>query len=138
MGYKRRTYYKGKRVSKGEKAVIKALNKNNIIFESEKTFTNCRSPKNRPLRFDFYLPEHKLLIEYQGQHHYKPVNKYRRAKIVHTKTKIHDGIKRQYARNNNIKLLAIHYDDFENVEQIITTLLYGDSNGQEKDVSSIG
>lgn len=112
-----------RRISKGERAVIKTLKLHKIIFESEKTFTDCRSPKNRCLRFDFYLPNYNLLIEYQGHHHYKPINKYKRAKTIHEKTKVHDGIKRQYANKNNINLLTIHYRDLENVEQIITTFL---------------
>jgi len=136
---KRRIYYNNKRVSKGEHSIIKILNKNNITFESEKSFTNCRSPKNRLLRFDFYLPKYNLLIEYQGHHHYQPINKYKRARITHEKTKIHDEIKRQYSINNNISLLAIHYKDFKIVEEIIIVFLYGEKiNGQEKINGSVG
>ena len=52
-------------------------------------------------------------------HHYEPINKYRRAKIVHEKTVKHDQIKKEFCRSNNIELLEIHYKDKENVKDIL-------------------
>jgi hypothetical protein len=121
-----------RKISKGERAVRRTLTQLNISYVPEKTFVNCKSPKDRLLRFDFYLPFYNLLIEYQGQHHYNPINKYKRAKIVHEKTLIHDNIKRQFAKDNGITLLAIHYKDLENVPYIITNVISekGGEHGQ--------
>lgn len=118
---KKRRYYKGKRVSKGEKRISEILDELQIEFESQKTFERCLSPKQNRLRFDFYLPEYNILIEYQGQHHYKPVNKYRRAKRVHDQTKIHDNIKRNFVLDNKIDLILIEipYWDFDNLYDIL-------------------
>ncbi len=53
-------------------------------------------------------------------HHYKPINKYRRAKIVHEKTVKHDEIKREFCRSNNIELLEIHYKDKDNINEMLS------------------
>lgn len=115
-----------RRSSKGEQAVAKFLTQHNITYIQEKSFDTCRSPKNRVLRFDFFLPDLNLLIEYQGHHHYAPINKYRRAKRVHEMTKLHDQIKRQFVIDNDFKFLEIHFKDFEKVDEILLKLLEGD------------
>ena len=38
-------------------------------------------------------------------------------------TKIHDTIKTQYCKNNNIRLIRIPYWDFDNIENILSQLL---------------
>lgn len=37
----------------------------------EKTFDTCISPLGHKLPFDFYLPTENIVIEYDGEHHYK-------------------------------------------------------------------
>ncbi len=117
--YKRRYYYGGKRCSKGEFHIAKLLEFNGVPFIQEKTFESCRSPKNNLLRFDFYLTDHNILIEFQGHHHYKPVNRFKRALIVHKKTVVHDTIKRDFAVKQNIKLIEIHHKDINKLESLI-------------------
>ncbi len=117
--YKKKYYYNGKRCSKGEYRIAKILEYNYIPFIQEKTFDSCRSPKNNLLRFDFFLPDHNILIEFQGQHHYKPVNKYAKAKRVHNQTVIHDNLKKEFVKNNNFKLISIHYKHIDNLEDYI-------------------
>ena len=58
--------------SRGEKKINNYLNKYNIHFEREKRFDNCRNIL--PLPFDFYLDDKKLLIEYDGEQHFKSVD----------------------------------------------------------------
>lgn len=121
---KKRIYYKGKRVSKGEKRVIDFLNKHNINFEQEKTFDNCRGRTGRRcLRFDFFLVDCNILIEYDGEHHYGPVNKGYRAKYVHDRTKINDEIKDKYIAVNGIGLLRIPYWEYDKIEEILTEVI---------------
>lgn len=103
----------------GEKMITEFLDLNNIIYSREKTWDGCRSQKNRFLRFDFYIPELNLLIEFQGQHHYHPINKYPRAKAVHLKTVMHDNIKRKFCNDNGILLLEIPYWDRDNIPNIL-------------------
>lgn len=56
--------------SKGEYIINKILQENNIIFETQKTFNNCRYPITNALaRFDFYI-NNSFLLEYDGEQHY--------------------------------------------------------------------
>ena len=120
---KKRQYYKGHRISKGEKRIAQFFDSHNIEYSREKTFKDCVNSSGNHLRFDFYLEQFNLLIEYQGQHHEKPVNKYRRAKIVHEKTTVHDEIKEIFAAGKEINLIKIYYQDYEKIEIILDKLL---------------
>ncbi|MCK9439447.1 MAG: hypothetical protein WC188_04530 [Candidatus Caldatribacteriota bacterium] len=111
------------KISKGEKRISEFLDLHNISYVREKSFVNCINQKGNKLRFDFYLEQFNLLIEYQGHHHIKPINKYRRAKIVHEKTVIHDKIKESFAIENKINLFKIYYVDYNKVEEILTNLM---------------
>ena len=115
-------YYKGRRISKGELKIAQFFDELNITYTREQTFKECVSEKNNCLRFDFYLEQFNLLLEFQGQHHEKPVNKYRRAKRVHDQTVIHDDIKTKFAYINKINLIKIYYQDYKNIEIILTDL----------------
>lgn len=121
---KTRYYHNGRRVSKGEKTIAQYLDNNNVAYTQEQTFKNCVNGKNNLLRFDFYLEQFNLLIEYQGQHHYAPVNKYRRAKIVHESTVIHDKIKEDFADTHQINLIKIDYRNYNKIEEILSELLH--------------
>jgi hypothetical protein len=119
---KKRHYYKGKRISKGEKRIAQFFDLHNIDYVREKTFKDCVNFCGSFLRYDFYLEQFNLLIEYQGQHHEKPVNKYRRAQIVHDKTVKHDTIKEKFALDNRINLIKIYYNDYDKIEDILINL----------------
>lgn len=56
--------------SKLEEETKEFLNKNNIIFEEQKTFDWLRF--KHPMRLDFYLPLYNVAIECQGIQHFKP------------------------------------------------------------------
>jgi len=116
---KRRYYHNGKRCSKGEKRIMQFLEKHDIEYEKEKTYESCRSLKGNLLRFDFFIEENNMLIEFDGQHHIKPVNKYRRAQRVHAQTVKHDAIKDNFVYNRDIVLLRIPYKDMNNIEYIL-------------------
>lgn len=103
----------------GEYYIKLILEKYNIKYTKEKKFANCNSLKNHPLRFDFYLDDYNILIEFQGKHHYEPVNKYHRARKVTEQTKIHDQIKKEYCKKHNIPLIEICYKDINNIEEIL-------------------
>jgi hypothetical protein len=60
-----------RRSSKGEQKIASILKSMKIKYCTEKTFEDLKD--KILLRFDFYLPEYNLLIEYDGHHHFKPV-----------------------------------------------------------------
>jgi hypothetical protein len=106
---------------KGEQKIAKYLTKFGIKFETQKTFEDL---KDRDfLRFDFYLPDKNLIIEYDGIQHYEPVNfggcTKEQAEENFKNQQIRDKIKNEYCNENNINLLRIKYTDFKNINKII-------------------
>ena len=103
--------------SKGELRVSKYLNSQGILFESEKKFPECKH--KLPLPFDFYLPRHNLLIEYQGEQHYV----FRNSGIFSNKLceiQRNDKIKKDFCNlTTSPDLLEIHYKDYDKVEEIL-------------------
>lgn len=102
--------------SDGEKIIHKFLESHNIDFEQEKRFDDCRDIK--PLPFDFYLPKYNLVIEFDGQHHFKDVGR-----GDYEKTKRHDKLKDKYCDDNNIDIIRIPYWDGHNIESILADKL---------------
>jgi hypothetical protein len=109
----------------------KYKNNKKINFEIEHTFKNCKYI--HPLHFDFiiwdYFDKNKyMLVEYQGEGHFVPVDfagkGIKWAELTFEKNKIRDNIKRDYCKNNNIKLIEIPYWDFNNIESILTKELH--------------
>jgi len=98
--------------SKGEKQVEQILTENNINFITQKKFDGCKY--KRKLKFDFYLPDYNMCIEYDGEQHdvmYRFEKNNERLKI----RQLRDQIKNEYCKNNNIRLLRIKYnEDIEN------------------------
>lgn len=114
--------------SKGERKVALFLKKNNITFDRQKTFDDCRSEKtSRHLRFDFYLPEYNVCIEYDGEYHYEPWRLYfdkSVAKVKFEEMKQRDKIKDNYCNDNGIGLLRIPYFKLKNIDKIISNYLF--------------
>lgn len=58
--------------SYGSKKIKEILIENNINFITEKTFPTCKFPDtNASARFDFYLPDYNMVIEFDGIQHFK-------------------------------------------------------------------
>lgn len=78
-------------------------------------------------RYDFYLPDYNLMIEYDGEQHYMPVN-FGINDLQHMEEKLkniqrHDRIKNKYCKDNNINLLRIPYWEKQNIEKLINNCL---------------
>jgi hypothetical protein len=96
------------RSSKGEKLVSSWLTSNNLEFKREYTFEDCVDKGKLPFDFCVFIENKRILIEYDGAHHYIPVDFYGGEKHLEY-TKRHDDIKNEYVKNNNIPLLRIKY-----------------------------
>ena len=88
--------------SKGEKEVRQYLEKNKIQYIQQYRFKDCKDKLMLP--FDFYLPQKKILIEYQGEQHYKDRSLYYDESLIK-----HDKINELYCKEKNIKLIQIPY-----------------------------
>jgi len=115
--------------SKGEESIATWVEKNKIIYEVQYKFKDCAHVL--PLLFDFALFNNQKelihIIEYDGQHHFKPVDFASRgkewAKEQFEQLKHRDQIKNQYCKDNNIPLLRIPYWDFDKIEEILNDRL---------------
>lgn len=96
-------------LSRGEEQIANILNENNIIFEKQKIFNDCKYKQY--LRFDFYLPNLNTVIEYNGIQHYEEVAYFDDTKDSLELRKIRDNIKKEYCKSKNINYLVISYKD---------------------------
>lgn len=109
--------------SHGEKAIRLFLERNKIKYTSQKTFQNCRNPKNNYLLyFDFYLPTHKLLIEYDGEQHFS-MTRFNQTAKKYNESKHRDILKDTFCKQNNYNLLRIPYYEQNNINKIMSRRL---------------
>lgn len=108
--------------SKGETSISSILDDMGISYEREKRFPDCRDVG--VLRFDFYLPQYNLLVEYQGQQHYTAFSfgsdgKSESSEHNLEKIKFRDSIKRKYAKDNAYNYLEIPYWKFSRIDKVL-------------------
>jgi protein-arginine kinase activator protein McsA len=99
-------------LSKGEALIASILDNEEINYLVEYPVLNPKTGHN--LRFDFYLPEKNIFIEFDGLQHFEPVNfggmSVESSLKVHTRIKARDKIKDKLAKEMDVKLLRIKYD----------------------------
>jgi len=107
------------RESKGEDTVKLFLDQHNISYVRQHHFNKmCKNPRtNKPLKFDFYLPNYNMCIEFDGIHHFSEsvgrfIGSYKHVitQEEYDDASFRDAIKDQYCKINNIYLLRIKYD----------------------------
>lgn len=113
---------------KGEVKISNYFNNNDINYESQKSYEDLFGVGGRKLRYDFYLPDFDLLIEYQGNFHDGSsfVGDFFTKERLEIQQE-HDERKRKYAKKHNIKLLEIWYWDFDNIEKILNNNIKGET-----------
>ena len=103
--------------SKGELKISNILKDNNIRYIRQKEFDNCINPKTgAKLKFDFYLPDYNICIEYDGEQHFCYSNSGWNTEENHKKVVYSDSIKNKYCQNFNIKLIRISYIDYSKLD----------------------
>ena len=88
--------------SKGEICIADFLTANEIKFVREYKFPNSL------YRYDFYLPDQNILIEFHGEQHYRAVE-YFGGKEAFETTQLNDASKIELAKQQNIPLLTFSY-----------------------------
>lgn len=107
----------------GEREIMKILDKYCLLYNPQKTFSGLVGVGGGLLSYDFYLPNYKLLIEFQGEQHEKAHSGLFGGEEQFVKQQEHDRRKREYAKEHNIHLLEIWYYDIDNIEDILTKTL---------------
>lgn len=100
--------------SLGETRIRLYLEKQQIPFVRQYTITY----KDNNYRADFYVPSKKIMIEYNGKQHYKPVSLFGGAKAFHKQQQRDKNI-RDFCKENSIKLLEIPYLQYNIIEQTL-------------------
>ena len=100
--------------SYGEFLTAMYLDKYGVAYSRQEHFDGDCHDTN-PLPFDFYLPEYNICIEYDGEQHFEPVFGEKQFLF----TILHDGMKNNYCKWNNIRLIRIPYWERDNIERIL-------------------
>lgn len=112
-------------MSSGEVLIEKYLKDNNISYERQKRFPDCKYIYTLPFDFALYNNDGSLncLVEYDGQQHYKCIDFYG-GEDAYLARQRNDNIKNQYCIDNDIKLVRIDYKNkAEDIEKIITNIM---------------
>lgn len=110
------------RLSLGERKILQWLEEKNIKYITQKMFKGCINPDTKyPLRYDFFLPNFNILIEYDGEQHFRTSLFW-----THHKTEkelmnmqLRDKIKNIYAKNNGLDLLRISFREYNKIDEIL-------------------
>ncbi len=90
--------------SKGERFLIKILEENNIKYKHQYIIPN----QSTLYRYDFYLPELNILIEFHGGQHYKPIKHFGGIDYFNY-IKECDAFKQSLAREYKIPIIYFNY-----------------------------
>lgn len=102
--------------SKKEIIIRKILHNNGYKYKEQKTFKDCINSKtNRRLKYDFYLPDKNMLVEYNGKQHYQYIKRWHQNHQSLESQQYRDNIKKQYALSHGYRFLVIKYN--ENIEE---------------------
>lgn len=102
------------RASRGEIKIEEILQESGLNFKEEYYFSDLKSFRGVPLRFDFAVFDDNgnldFLIEFQGIQHYQPKEKFGGLAGL-KKQQYHDMQKRVYCKKHDIPLVIIPYYD---------------------------
>jgi len=101
--------------SLGERKIAEYLENNNIKFQRQVSFDGLIGDKN-PLFYDFYLPKYKLMIEFDGIQHSKPITFFGGMKKF-IKQKKYDNKKIRFAVDGGYKLLKLTHNVLSYIEE---------------------
>jgi hypothetical protein len=123
--WKEVTSHLKRKIFKGERKVFDILTGLGYEVIPEKKFTDCKSGKETyrctRLKFDFYTKDKEgkeICVEFDGKQHFEPYELFGGEERFREQVK-NDIIKKQYTRDNNIKLIRISYNDYKNIEDEI-------------------
>ena len=101
--------------------VCATLNVNNLNYEPEYRFEDCKNKYPLPFDFKVNLPDSKfVLIEVDGQQHYRQMGGIYNGKFSYIKK--NDKIKNEYCKDNNFKLHRVKVEDFTTIESVFSHL----------------
>lgn len=106
--------------SKGERELLKLLRSYGLVVITQKTFKDLKGNRGL-LRFDAYLPDYNIAIEYQGSQHYYVKGPSKEDADKFELIKKYDSLKEEYCKKNNILLYKIPF--YENIESNVNKII---------------
>lgn len=108
---------RGGSMSKLEERIVKILQKEKVKFRREVTFSDLRNGK---LRFDFQIERNgtPMLVEIQGEQHYRPVQKFQRTRAEFLQQQGRDRRKISYCLAKRIPLYLIPFWEVDNINTV--------------------
>lgn len=110
------------KMSHGERKIEMFLIQHNIQYEHQKKFIDCIGLNKNKCKYDFYIPSLNLLIEFDGEQHFKPrfdittkenaVKRFKRLQEL-------DKYKTWYAKKNKIRLIRIPYTKLKTIDKLL-------------------
>ena len=108
------------RNSKGEEKIELFLSSQNIDYIPEyKVLNEDLFCSNKKMFIDFYLPDFKVAIEYNGIQHYT-AREHFGGGLQLKQQKERDIALKQYCKEHKIRLIEIPYTEFDNIEEILS------------------
>ena len=105
-------------MSKGEQKIAEILEIYGINYYYQQPFEGLIGVNNGLLSYDFYLSDYNLLIEFQGEQHYKSCEIFGGEEKFKIQQE-HDKRKQEYALSHKIDLLSIPYNKYTSIEKIL-------------------
>ena len=96
--------------SVGERIIRTYLEDNDIEYEQEHRFDDCRF--KYPLIFDFYIPKLNTVIEFDGIQHFECVEHFGGAETLNV-TRKRDSIKNEYINKSNMRMVRLNYKEID-------------------------
>ena len=105
-----------------------------LSYRVEQKFDDCRDIL--PLPFDFYIPELNMVIEADGEQHFRPTRfgnqTDEEARVAFEILKKHDAMKNEYCASSGIYLLRIPYWKRKTANVIIANAVASILDNKEK------
>lgn len=98
--------YDGTNTSKGEAAIAEYLDSTGVRYYREVVFNDLNF-----VRFDFFVPEHGLAIEFDGRQHFMPVDDFGDTRMKLKQRRMFDKIKNKFIFGNGGVMIRIKYSD---------------------------
>lgn len=105
-----------------ERNVKDILDKYNIKYGYQKRYPDLIGIGGKQLSYDFYLSEYNIVIECQGEQHFKSVKYFGGDEKFKIQIE-HDKRKKDYAERHSIKLVELTYKDKNNEENKLINIL---------------
>lgn len=113
-------YCENNQISKGIKIIMNYLDTNNIKYSNECFFRNFKSLNGNYFKYDIFLNDYNLLIEFDGEQHFEENNR-RFSEDV----RFRDLLKnRKIIISDKYSLLRISYKEINSIKEILNDIIF--------------